>query len=327
MEEQSVRDARLAVRGARYNLTIYTTNPYALAHWFVNKYTKMLPPNRYTLLNKGYQWSFLENERALMHYTNYRVNPAISPQKVEETESLRDKDPAFYDVVGIGLPGVPKGGVYAHLLKHSSRLIQPVNTFSLGLDWGFKHDPLTVILIGTQSNTNFSYQNVNVLEELQLTNYSRYSHKDLAYLVVKWIRSLGKLYSTLREGITCYCDKSNLTWLEMLNDAAKQIKLEWCIFVPAPQIEVEQRIGFKQGLLSVGKLNISLDCNVLYTELLLATWDLKSLKPKLMSSCADHMSDAFDYAMSPWYGPFYQKHLLNSYYLGNRQLSGGIGWR
>lgn len=39
MEEQSVRDAQLSVRGAKYKLTIYTTNPYALAHWFVTKYT------------------------------------------------------------------------------------------------------------------------------------------------------------------------------------------------------------------------------------------------------------------------------------------------
>lgn len=46
MEEQSVRDAQLAVRGAKYTLTIYTTNPYALSHWFVTKYTKLLPPTR-----------------------------------------------------------------------------------------------------------------------------------------------------------------------------------------------------------------------------------------------------------------------------------------
>jgi len=31
MEEQSVRDAQLAVRGAKYTLTLYTTNPYAIS--------------------------------------------------------------------------------------------------------------------------------------------------------------------------------------------------------------------------------------------------------------------------------------------------------
>ena len=74
---------------------------------------------------------------------------------MEEIENLRDRDPAKYDVAGIGLPGVPEGGVYSHLLKHVSRLVQPVNTFTLGLDWGFKHDPLTVILLGSQVTQDF----------------------------------------------------------------------------------------------------------------------------------------------------------------------------
>ena len=70
----------------------------------------------------------------MVHYTNYRVNPVISSDNVREIEKLRTTDPALYDVVGIGLPGVPEGGVYAHLLKHCSRLLQPTNTYSLGLD-------------------------------------------------------------------------------------------------------------------------------------------------------------------------------------------------
>lgn len=149
-----------------------------------------------------------------MHYTNYRVNPAISPTQIEEIEKLRNRDPALYDVVGIGLPGVPSGGVYAHLLKHSSRLLQPSNTYSLGVDWGFKHDPLTIILIGTQStsNPNYSYQTVNVLEEKQITNYSAYSHQQLSIILVKWINSLSYLYPLLKQQqVIVYCDKSNLT--------------------------------------------------------------------------------------------------------------------
>jgi len=64
MEEQSVRDAQLSVRGAKYKLTIFTTNPYALAHWFVTKYTKLLSPNKNTLLKLGYQWEFLPFKQA-----------------------------------------------------------------------------------------------------------------------------------------------------------------------------------------------------------------------------------------------------------------------
>jgi hypothetical protein len=95
---------------------------------------------------------------------------------------IEKETPALYDVVGIGLPGVPNGGLYSPLLKHSSRLLQPTNTYSLGLDWGFKHEPLTIILIGTQETNNYedSYQSINVLEEKQITNYSVYSHQQLS---------------------------------------------------------------------------------------------------------------------------------------------------
>lgn len=49
-------------------------------------------------------------------------------------EELKIKDPIKYDVVGIGLLGVPEGGAYAHLLKYVSRLIQPGNNYTAGLD-------------------------------------------------------------------------------------------------------------------------------------------------------------------------------------------------
>ena len=194
-----------------------------------------------------------QKSNSLMHYTNYRVNPAITEAQKENIENLREKDPALYDVVGIGLPGVTSGGVYAHLLKHSSRLLQPTNTYSLGLDWGFKHDPLTIILIGTQSTHSLdtSYLNMNVLEEKQITNYSVYFHQQLSIQIVKWIRSLSYLYPKLKEEDSIvYCDKSNLTWIEMRNSTAQSLGVDWLTFLPVLQLEVELRTSFKQSLLS-----------------------------------------------------------------------------
>lgn len=53
--------------------------------------------------------------------------------------------------------------------------------------------------------------------------------------------------------------------------------------------------------MSSNKLNIALECSLFYQELLLATFDQKSTKLKLLSGCEDHLMDAFDYALSPWY--------------------------
>ena len=69
----------------------------------------------------------------------------------------------------------------------------------------------------------------------------------------------------------------------------------------------------KQWLMSSNKLNIALECSLFYQELLLATFDQNllcgigtplegtSTKLKLLSGCEDHLMDAFDYALSPWY--------------------------
>lgn len=97
--------------------------------------------------------------------------------------------------------------------------------------------------------------------------------------------------------------------------------INWLNFTQVDQVEVELRTSFKQSLLSTGKLNISKECIIFYNELLQAVWDLKSTKPKLLPSCPDHMMDAFDYAMSPWYEEFYSKHFSNSYYFKTSKSS------
>ena len=98
----------------------------------------------------------------------------------------------------------------------------------------------------------------------------------------------------------------------MLNTAAEKEYTSFLTFVPNTQLEIEWRIGFKQWLISAKKLNIALDCKVLYQELLLATWDMKATKSKLLASCEDHMSDAFDYSLEPWYAILLRQ--ANPYY-------------
>jgi hypothetical protein len=81
----------------------------------VSFYTRKLLPNRKTLLDKGYMMKAFPEIKELVHFSNYRVNPAIKEEEVKAIEELRVKDPNIYDVVGIGLPGTTQGGAYAHL--------------------------------------------------------------------------------------------------------------------------------------------------------------------------------------------------------------------
>jgi len=299
MEKQSVREAKLAIRGAKYRLLFYTTNPYHLTHWFVDFYTKRFPPNRRILTEKGFQAKEFSDTKELFHYTNYRVNKEnLEKEYIKEIESLKQDDPFLYDVVGIGLPGVSHGGLYSHLMKHISRLLQPGNIYSAGLDWGFVKDPLTCILIQTSDE----YKYVNVVEEFYLPTESRWTNRDMVEKVISWFVALSQLYPELKkEGLIVYCDKTAIVFIQDLNVRKEERNEEWLLFIEVPQIEVEWRIGMKQSLISASRLNIAQTAHQLYHELSLAAADPKSSKLKLLNDCPDHMMDAFDYALTPWY--------------------------
>jgi len=213
-------------------------------------------------------------------------------------EELKITDPTRYEWAAIGMPGVESGGVYGHLLRHVSRILQPYTVISGGLDYGWKHDPMTVILAGTDLTKDGS---VEVIDEWHVRNQAQYSHEQLAKRIVDWLQAQAIIEPVLLRGLQVFCDKSNLTFIEMLNKEAKSQKLDWLRFRRSIQMEVLFRINFKQWLMSYGKLNISLLCKQLYRELQGAVWDEKASKPKLMANSEDHMTDALDYALTPWY--------------------------
>jgi hypothetical protein len=181
-------------------------------------------------------------------------------------------------------------------MKNVSRLTQPGDYYAGGLDYGWKNDPMTVIIVSSDKNT------INCLDELHIDNQGRYSHEQLALRIVKWIKVQAIIDPALLKGIIFFCDKSNQTFIEMLNKTSKAMKLEWLIFKRSVQMEVLFRTNFKKWLMSYGKLNISLLCKWFWHELQVASWDERSSKPKLLKNCPDHMMDAFDYALTKWYG-------------------------
>jgi len=68
-----------------------------------------------------------------------------------------------------------------------------------------------------------------------------------------------------------FCDRSNLTFIELLNTEAKNRGIKWISFKAAPQIEVLFRVNFKQGLLGANMLNVSLITNEFMREMAVAT--------------------------------------------------------
>ena len=304
--DSDINAVNQAVRGAKYLMEVFTTNPWHAANPYISYLNTSFPFNQVPLLGEGFQWKVIGKE--LFHYTNYRVNPSVTPQYIETLESMKFQDENEWKIISIGLPGVPSGGVYANLLKHISRLTQPGDIYSCGIDFGFVHDPMAIVLVSTQNKV---WNTVDVLAELYFKNQSRYTWHQLAYVIVRWLNTQAVIRPMLRtNGLNVYCDKSNLTFIEVLNrESQKQSYDSWLKFFSVPQYEVLARISFKQGLIGANKMNISLTTNYLLQELAICAWDKKTAgtKPKLLRDIPDHAIDAFDYAMTPWYRAFLQQ--------------------
>ena len=303
-----------AVRGSRYVIKVMTTNPWHGANSYIKYLNIKFPFNKELLIKYGYQWKIFGKE--LFHYANYRINPTITAHDIKVLEDMKLQDENEWKIISIGLPGVPKGGEYSNLIQHISRLVQPGDVYSCGIDFGFMHDPMAVVLTRSQ---NKIWSTVDVLAELYFNNRARYTWSNLAYRICRWFWAQEQIREGLSKGLNVYCDKSNPTFIEMLNEEAKRQLLTWLKFFAVHQIEILFRISFKQRLIGVNRLNIALTTNYLLQELATASWDIKSIKPRLLRDIPDHAMDAFDYAMVPWYRHFIQS--INPHWFTHNGLS------
>lgn len=100
-----------AVRGAKYLIKVMTTNPWHAANPYIKYLDTNFPFSRVRLEKEGYQWKIIKKE--LFHYANYRINPSISQQRIYNLEKMKAEDENEWKIISLGLPGVPKGGVYS----------------------------------------------------------------------------------------------------------------------------------------------------------------------------------------------------------------------
>ena len=121
-----------------------TTNPWHASNPYIKYLNTNFPFSRTKLEREGYQWKAKGKE--LFHYANYRINPVISAKDVETLEMMKWEDENEWKIISLGLPGVPSGGVYTHLLKNVSRILQDGDIYTCGIDFGFMHDQMAIIL-------------------------------------------------------------------------------------------------------------------------------------------------------------------------------------
>nr|AHM25009.1 hypothetical protein [Rhizophagus sp. DAOM 213198] len=63
-EEKDIQAIDQAIRGAKYLIKVYTTNPWALHNWYISYLDKKFPFSKAKLLKDGYQWKYFPDPLA-----------------------------------------------------------------------------------------------------------------------------------------------------------------------------------------------------------------------------------------------------------------------
>ncbi len=238
------------------------------------------PQNEKQIINEYEQSTIIDN--TIYHYQNWNFNTHLKDSDKEQLLEIEKLDPISARVRSHGLVGYESGGIYSHLIHKILRLLQPSSRFSVGLDYEFKDDALACLLIGFDYNFKF----VNVIDTLKIENkWIRYDNKQLARLVVEFYIKLAKENNLLYEyGLTVYCDFSNYTFIEMLNDTAIKYRVDsWLYFKDCVKLRLEFRIGNNVALVASERINISMNAQELLDEFRLAVWDPKSIRRNTIS--------------------------------------------
>jgi len=80
-----------------------------------------------------------------MYISTYKDNPYLENQIVEEIERLKDINPEYYKIYGLGLPGNNVGTIFS--INLVDEVPENAEFVAFGLDYGFTVDPTALVAI------------------------------------------------------------------------------------------------------------------------------------------------------------------------------------
>jgi phage terminase large subunit len=120
-------------------------NPHDQFHWIYDK--------------------VLERPDCALHITTFRDNPFISDNLKQELLRLKDTDPDYWRVYGLGLRGQNRSLVFKFYIV--DEIPPSAKLISYGLDFGFAHDPSSLCATYIEGDSMYSKE---LLYEYGLTN-------------------------------------------------------------------------------------------------------------------------------------------------------------
>lgn len=142
-------DSPQKIRGRKREiLFVNEANELTLEHWrqltFRTTYRIIIDYNP----SEEYHWIYDEvipREDASFFQTTYLDNPHLDPSLVAEIERLKDTDPYYWQVYGLGERGQSRETIF---VTHAVRTIpKGARKLALGLDWGYVNDPTAIVAV------------------------------------------------------------------------------------------------------------------------------------------------------------------------------------
>ena len=104
----------------------------------------------------------LNREDCTLLKSTYQDNPFLSTDQVKEIERLRDTDPDYWRIYGLGERGLGRDTVYR--ATKVEKVPQNASIEAYGLDWGYTNDPTALVAVYREGD------NLYIKEMLYATN-------------------------------------------------------------------------------------------------------------------------------------------------------------
>lgn len=136
-DKKTVDAVLVAIRGIKYQTSIFRSNPYHLANWYVQEcYNQVMVDEKNMLEGEGNQLE--EKNDTLYHYMRADVNQFIDKPNLRYLERIKIDNPRLAKTEFYGLPGNLEGMVFADILHKIKTQFQMKKweEFTAGVDVG-----------------------------------------------------------------------------------------------------------------------------------------------------------------------------------------------
>lgn len=86
-----------------------------------------------------------------LYISTFKDNPFLEKQLIEEIERLKDINPEYYKIYGMGLPGNNVGTIFS--INIIDEVPDNAQFVAFGMDYGFSVDPTTLIAVSKRDTT------------------------------------------------------------------------------------------------------------------------------------------------------------------------------